>query len=169
LGNLAIAAYSFLFALATLQGVDLFAGQALLEGVSGGDLGSALSLALWLLFVVALLLVFERLVYRPHRAMAQYQAERLSRSGQGWSDYHRHLSTRLAASLPLRPGAVEGTIGEDLRQDVELLEGWYRLNQYVADLHTWPIPRPILRLLAVLVNPLLPLLVPVLVRALQQL
>jgi hypothetical protein len=169
LGNLAIAAYSFLFALATLQGVDLFAGQALLKGVLGGDLGSALGLALWLLFVVALLLVFERLVYRPHRAMEQYQAERLSGSGQAWSDYHRHLGTRLAASLAQRPGTAEGTPGRDLQEDLELLAGWYRLNQYIADLHTWPIPRPTLRLLAVLVNPLIPLLVPVLVRVLQQL
>jgi hypothetical protein len=44
-----------------------------------------------------------------------------------------------------------------------MLEIWAKLDKYVADMHTWPISNYTLRMLAIFVNPFVPILIPIVV------
>jgi len=65
------------------------------------------------------------------------------------------MATIKTSQVPMSSKAQHSYSG-----DVELLEIWEKLDKYVADMNTWPISKSRLRLMAIFVNPFLPIMIP---------
>jgi hypothetical protein len=158
-GRLALAAYAYLFVFAMMQA----AGTTSLERFLGRAEGIGAVAYLWIVFPLALLFVFGLLMYRPHRAVRRLQMDYLVPATAAWTDYHQRISASIDAEV--RRSAVplsEGT-GSQIRDDVALLEVWTKLTKDIQDMHTWPISKPAIRLMAVFVNPLWPMVLPLVI------
>jgi len=160
-GNLAISSYSYLFALAMMLSVGTFASGTYFDRAIRTITGSAALAYLWILFPLALIVIFDQLVYRPHRVLRQLQDQYLSRSSASWTSYHQRISSEILRSVESSGAPLLDKKDRRVKDDLEILEVWAKLDNYVADMHTWPIPKHALRVITVLVNPLIPILLPV--------
>lgn len=159
-GNLALISYAFLFLLAAVQAVGTSAGGTALERALTSAGGATALIYLWLLFPLAVIFVFERLLYQPHRTLVAALQAQLEASGQAWVARHRAL-------LDQAQSAAQDAPLPNLKAGLEQLEAWASLEQVLREMPTWPISRGTLRLLGTLVNPLLPMLLPAISALLQ--
>jgi hypothetical protein len=159
-GELSIAAYSYLFITAMILAFGTLAGGTPAEIILRSTSISGAFVYLWLLFPLAVMIIFVQLIYRPHRALRELQRQHLLIGSAAWTDYHQQLLSNVlgAAKKSTAPLADRGRY--HFSDDLELLEVWAKLNKYVQDMHTWPIPRRAFRIIAILVNPLIPILLP---------
>lgn len=164
LGNMAVAIYAFLFLWAMLRSVIL--------SVEGGpfaanprNISALLSfLYLWLVFPASILVVFEQLVYRPHRLLANIRRQYLQESSAAWMTWHRQIHGEL---LDLARTGKQAWQSGNFDDKIKLLEDWAKLDSYIAEMNTWPLPRSAFRAIAFFVNPLVPLFIPLFAGLLQ--
>ena len=169
LGNLAIAAYVFLFCWAMVQAVGLSAGGGAIERLILDASGSFAFLYLWILFPLGCALIYDRLVYQPHRALRDLQRQVLEASSRNWTRTHHQIHTHLVGTLgdPEQAGAIE--VDRTFDDELALLENWAKLDATIAQTHTWPISRARFRVMSVLVNPFVPILIPTITDTIQSL
>ncbi len=162
-GNLAIAIYIFLFVWAMFQAIGTSVGGGALEKAAVNISGSTAYLYLWILFPIAALYVFDRLVYKPHKALTDLQRRYLEPSSSNWTNYHKDILKNLKKAIEESKQPIasksQGSFGDEL----ELLETWAKLDKYITETHTWPISKSSFRTMAILVNPLVPMLLPTIV------
>ena len=158
-GRLALAAYAYLFVFAMMQA----AGTTSLERFLGRGEGIGGLAYIWIVFPLALIFVFGFLMYRPHRAMRRLQMNYLVRATAAWTDYHQRISTSIDAEVTRSAVLLSEDTGTQIRDDVALLEMWAKLTKDVQDMHTWPISKSAIRLMLVFVNPLWPMLLPLVI------
>jgi hypothetical protein len=159
-GNLAMAVYAFLFFLAMFQAIGTSAGGGALEKTVINISGSVAYLYLWFLFPLAILYVLDQLLYTPHRAMRDLQRRYLETSSRSWTSYHQNILASLLRVIEVSEDPLIGKTNLSFGDDLELLETWARLDKYVTEMHTWPISKSTFRTIAILVNPLVPILLP---------
>ncbi len=158
-GRLALAAYAYLFVFAMMQAV----GTTSLERLLGGADGIGALAYLWIVFPLALLFVFGTLAYRPHLTMRRLQMDYLVPATAAWTDYHQRISASIDAEVTRTAALLSEETWSQIRDDLALLEAWAKLTKDVQDMHTWPVSKPVIRLMAVFVNPLWPMLLPLVI------
>lgn len=162
-GNLALISYLYFFVHAVLEAVSIAAGGGAFERALRTMSGSLTLLYLWIIFPISFILVFAALLLKPHRELLKVQRHSLLAGSSSWTDYHHQVAARIVSafqeSKPLPNARPELRIEDDLKS----LEMWRKLFGYVEDMHTWPIPKYILGIAAIIVNPLIPLLLPLVV------
>jgi hypothetical protein len=159
-GNLAIAIYTTLFVWAMITAIAISAGGMAWQKVVTSASGPATLIYLWILFPLAILLIFNRLVYQPHQAMRALQQEYLLAASKAWTNYHQNIRSSLTTAVKTSQASLASKSRYNYSDDLELLETWAKLDKYVADMHTWPISNSTVRLIAVFVNPILPIVIP---------
>jgi len=162
-GNLALVMYSAFFVWAMMEAVNLAAGGSALDKAITVVSGQYALIYLWILFPFIAFYIFAQLIYRPHRSLRGLQMEYLETSGQTWATYREKIKSELVTIANSSQIPLASELHKQYTGDIELLEAWAKLDRYVTDLHTWPIPSHTLRLLAIFVNPLVPILLPVVV------
>jgi hypothetical protein len=161
-GKLAIAGYTYLFVFAMMQAVGSAAGSSGFEkALNAIGLGSFAYL--WILFPLALILIFDRLIYRPHRVLKELQLQYLRVASAAWTNYHQQLTSSIVGAVEQSKTPLTNKASFHFGDDLELLNVWERLNKYVEEMHTWPIPKRVFPTIAILANPLIPMLLPVVV------
>ena len=159
-GNLAIIIYAVFFIWAMIEAIGIAAGGSAWQKAITGSSGQFALIYLWILFPLAVLYIFDRLVYRPHRAMHELQKNYLETSSQAWSNYHQNIKSEIMTAVKSSQIRLASKSHHQYTDDIELLETWAKLDKYVVDMHTWPISNYTLRLLAIFVNPFVPILIP---------
>jgi hypothetical protein len=153
-GNLSCAIYFFLFIFALTQAV-----VTAITIASGNVTNIAMLVYLWIVFPIATLFVFEKLVYQPHKVLQDVQKRSLLDSSLRWNGYY------LKATTDLEKWISNG--GKDdapqLSVVLQTLDDWKKLDAHMADVNTWPISKNTLRVLSTLTNPFLPVLLPAVV------
>jgi hypothetical protein len=162
-GNLAIIIYAVFFICAMIEAIGIAAGGSSWQKAITGVSGQFALIYLWILFPLAVLYIFDRLVYRPHRTMHDLQKNYLEISSQAWSNYHQNIKSEIMTAVKTSQIPLASKSHHQYTDDIELLETWAKLDKYVADMHTWPISNYTLRLLAIFVNPFVPILIPAVV------
>lgn len=160
-GKLAIAGYIYLFVHAMLQALGTVGGGTGFERGLRSVVGSSALIYLWILFPLALILIFSQLVYRPHRELQRTQKQYLLDTSAAMTDYHQKLTSNIIQTVEKSEAPLTDKASFHFSDDVELLEKLSKLNKYVEDMHTWPLPKRTFRTLAVLANPLIPMLLSV--------
>jgi len=155
--------YSAFFVWAMMEAVNLAAGGSALDKAITVVSGQYALIYLWILFPFIAFYIFAQLIYRPHRSLRGLQMEYLETSGQTWATYREKIKSELVTIANSSQIPLASELHKQYTGDIELLEAWAKLDRYVTDLHTWPIPSHTLRLLAIFVNPLVPILLPVVV------
>jgi hypothetical protein len=159
-GNLAIMIYAAFFIWAMIEAIGIAAGGSAWEKAITDISGQFALIYLWILFPLAVLYIFDRLVYRPHHAMHELQKNYLETSSQAWSNYHQNVKSEIMTAAKMSQKAIVRKSHHQYADNMELLKTWAKLDKYVADIHTWPISSHTLRLLAIFVNPFVPILIP---------
>lgn len=130
--------------------------------------GSAALAYLWVLFPLALIVIYARLMYKPHYMLQQLQDQYLRRSSASWTGYHQQIAPSILGYVESSETPLLGKAHFDFSDDLKVLEVWAKLDKYFADMHTWPIPKGTFRTVAVLANPFIPILPPVIVGAVRK-
>ena len=162
-GSLAIAGYAYLFIHAMMQAIGTVAGGTGFERVLTSATGSVALIYLWLIFPIALSFIFSNLIYKPHRILQKTQSQYLWNTSTAWTKYHQQLTSSITRAVDRSEKPFADKSNFNFSDDLELLEIWSKLNKYVEDMHTWPIPKRTFQTIAILANPLIPLLLPVVV------
>lgn len=162
-GNLAIIIYEVLFIRAMIEAIGISAGGSSWQRAISSISGPITLIYLWILFPLAILYIFDQLVYRPHRVMHELQKNYLEISSQAWSNYHQDVKSNLMTAVKTSRTSLAGKSQYNYSDDLELLEIWAKLDKYVANMHTWPISNRTLRWLAIFVNPFVPIFIPAIV------
>jgi hypothetical protein len=162
-GRLALAAYAYLFVFAMMQAAGTTSLERFLGRGNGSGDGIGALAYLWIVFPLALMFVFGFLVYRPHRAMRRLQMNYLVPATAAWTDYHQRISNSIDAEVTASTVLSSEETGSQIRDDVTLLEMWAKLTKDVQDMHTWPVSKSTIRLMVVFVNPLWPMLLPLVI------
>jgi hypothetical protein len=162
-GNLAIIIYEVFFIWAMIEAVGISAGGSAWQRAITSISGPFTLIYLWILFPLAVLYVFDQLVYRPHRAMCELQENYLGSSSHAWSNYHQNIKSEIMTAVNTSQIPLTSKSQHQYSDDLEMLEIWEKLDKYVADMHTWPISNYTLRMLAIFVNPFVPILIPIIV------
>jgi hypothetical protein len=162
-GKLAIAGYIYLFVHAMMQAIGTAAGGTAFERALRSITGSFALVYLWILFPIAAIFIFSQLIHRPHRVLRKLQEQYLGNASTDWTNYHQQLTSRIAGAVEHSKMPSDDRDDRRFGNDIELLEVWAKLNKYVEDMHTWPIPKRRLGAIAVLGNPLIPILLPIVV------
>lgn len=161
-GNMALPAYWYTFALAMMLAVGTFTSGTYFDLVIRNLTGSSFALLyLWVLFPIAVIAIFNQLLYKPHCALQRLQGQYLRRSSASWTRYHQQIASAIYGAVESSESPLLSTIDFDLSDDLELLESWEKIDKYIANMHTWPIPKRTLRAIAISANPLIPVLLPV--------
>jgi hypothetical protein len=168
-GNLAMSSYSYLFALAMMLAVGTFASATYFDRAVRSMAGSAALAYLWILFPLALIVIFEQLIYKQHRVLRQLQDQYLQRSSTSWTEYHQQVTSAILGFVESSEAPLLDKADFSFSDDLEILEVWAKLDRYVTDMHTWPVPRHTLRTIVVLANPFIPILLPVVADAVRKL
>lgn len=161
-GMLAIYAYIYFFTWALTRAVIAIAGADRLDRAVGNITGFNI-LYIWLFFPLAFFIIFDRLVHRPHHALQSVKEQYLLTTNLHWMRFHQKLIGNLKAIAiePLKDD-VQRDNSTHLTDDIDILDDWKKLNFYVSQVHTWPIPKDVFRFIAIFANPLIPLLLPLL-------
>jgi hypothetical protein len=93
--------------------------------------------------------------------MVDLQWQSLEKSSQEWTAYHQATSVALRQVTATSKETPLNESASEFSDKVDLLQTWAKLDQYIADMHTWPISKLTFRFLTILVNPFIPLLIPV--------
>ncbi len=157
-GNLATAVYSFLFLSAMFQAVGT--GGGAVETTAVTIIGSSAYLYLWVLYPLSVLYVFERLIYKPHKDLYELQRQYLEPSSLGWTSFYQRIRESLRKIIDSPENSISKNLDQKFNKDIELLETWTQLDKHITDVHNWPISKASIRLIAIFVNPLLPILLP---------
>jgi len=161
-GNTALPAYWYTFALAMMLAVGTLASGTYFDLAIRNLTGSSFALLyLWVLFPIAVIAIFNQLLYKPHCALQRLQGQYLRRSSASWTRYHQQIASAIYGAVESSESPLLSTIDFDLSDDLELLESWEKIDKYIANMHTWPIPKRTLRAIAISANPLIPVLLPV--------
>lgn len=163
LGKLAILAYIYLFTNAMMQAIGAIAGGGGLVRAIGSTIGSSSLIYLWLLFPLALIIVFSQLIYKPHDALLEYQRQYLYNISINQTDYHHQVLSSIETAVKQSKTSLADKTSYHFNDDLELLEAWTKLNRSIEEVHTWPIPKRTFQFIAVLANPLIPILLPIIV------
>ncbi len=168
-GHLAIIIYAFLFFSALFLAIGTSAGGSALERTITSATGSFTLIYLWLLFPLVSIYIFEQLVNRPHQALVKLQREYLESFSQAWTEYHKNILSALQKSVETSKSSLFKKRNYNFSGDLELLQTWAKLEEHIANMHTWPISKSTFRILATIVNPLIPILFPVIVGVVESL
>ena len=162
-GNLAIATYFVFFIWAMMEAIGIsVGGSALLRSMSETSKITTVAF-LWILFPLISLFVFEQLIYSPHCLLQSIQTEYLEKSRKSWAGLHKDIKSSLSDAIKKSGTPSSKKSSSTLSDSMHNLETWDKLDQYVIDMHTWPISKTTIRTIALFINPLLPLLFPVVV------
>jgi hypothetical protein len=168
-GNLAIATYLFLFfngllaSFGTYGGVGPYAeGSAFVQFTLKdlGVFGQISSVFFVLLYPLTIIIVVDQLLYKPHSALENYRQEYLKSLSMKWTKIYENIlqNLDLVAERSHSPRKTQLKDIEDTQ--IENFDQWLRLEKYILDMHTWPIPKSVFGFIALFLNPFVPLLIP---------
>jgi hypothetical protein len=156
-GRLALAVYAYLFVFAMMQAVGISAFERVLHSIVDWR-----SLAnLWIVFPVALFFVFRELLWRPHHSMRKLQTDYLLNASASWTDYHQRIASSVASEVRRSTAPLSEKASTHIDDDMVLLDTWAKLDADIEQMPTWPIPKRTFRLFAIFLNPMVPILLPV--------
>ena len=164
-GKLATSGYAYLFVHAMIEAIGTTAGGTAFERALRSITGSFTLVYLWILFPIAAIFIFSQLIRRPHCVLRKLQEQYLWNASTAWTSHHQQLTSSIARAVEQSKTPLAARANYHFADDLELLEVWAKLNKYVEDMHTWPIPKRTFRIIAVLGNPLIPVLLPIVVDA----
>ncbi len=168
-GNLAVAGYIYLFIHAMLQAIGTLGGGTGFERALRTFVGSWALIYLWILFPLVIIFIFSELLYKPHSELQKIQKQHLLKSSLTLTDYHQKLTSSIIETIEQTEAPLTDKTRFHFNDDIELLGIWSKLNKYVEDMHTWPIPKRTFRFLAIFANPLIPILLSTMGEALRNL
>ncbi len=162
-GNLAIIIYAFLFFWAMFQAIGTSAGGSALQKAITTTTGSITLIYLWLLFPLASIYIFDRLVYQPHIALFELRRQYLETFSRIWTERHQQIRSKLRTTIEFSKSPRSKKGNHDFNSELEILQTWVKLDQYVIDMHTWPISKSTFQILGTFANPLIPILLPAII------
>lgn len=162
-GRLAMSAYLYLFVFAMLQAIGILTGTAGFEKALQSAIGPGAQAYLWVFFPLATIWVFVQLIYEPHHALQACQKQYLEAASVASTQYHQQLMSSITETMEQAKAPLVKKAGYSFSEDWELLETLAKLVALVEEMHTWPIPKRTLQTVAILTNPLVPMLLPVIV------
>jgi hypothetical protein len=162
-GNLAILVYSFLFLLAVFQAIGISSGGSAWQKAIT-EMGASFALIyVWLLFPIAIILVFSSLVYRPHIELQKFQIQHLKSSSAAWTEYHQNIQSSIWELVKKSQTRPMKKVQNDFSNELHILQTWSSLDEDVRAMHTWPISKSRFRILVSFVNPIIPILLPIII------
>ena len=88
--------------------------------------------------------------------------EYLEVSSQIWTNYHQRIRSSLVNVMDTDKIDSSNEKNEKLSDNLKLLETWTKLDQYVTEMPIWPISKSKRKLLVIVINPFIPMLLPIL-------
>jgi hypothetical protein len=107
------------------------------------------------------LLVFDFFIYQPHRNLEEIKKEKLLNDSIYLTDYHGKLYHSIIKERRAQIGAIKIKSKTFFLDEFELFEISEKLIKIVEDIHTWPIPKRTFQKIVIFINPLLPMLLPI--------
>ena len=167
-GNIAIMIYSILFLEAMIQAIGTLEGGGIFQQLLISTFGNISLIYLWLFFPLFSIFVFVKLVYNPKKQVQNLQQEYLTDSSESWTDYFLKTRTNIISHVETPPVQAGKNLNHDFSKDVEILEIWQKLDKYIVEMNVWPIPRNTTKRIAILINPIIPILIPIMIEFLKQ-
>jgi hypothetical protein len=166
-GRLATLGYAYLFVHMMVEAIGITTGDTAFGRVVGSISGPYAPVFLGILFPIAAAVIFGQLLYAPHCVLRKLQEQTLLDVSTAWTKYHKQVTSCISEAVRQSNTLLTAEADHRFADDWELLETWTKLNKCIEDVHTWPIPKRTIRIVATLGNPLIPVLLPLVVDALK--